>query len=1369
MAKVLVGKLSVFNHELQDWEVFKDRLEQWFIANEITNVEDKSQIKRRAVLVSSLSENTYKLVRDLALPEKISTLDYDKVTKLLDDHFKPIKCGFAERYLFHSSTQHQNETLTEWAARVRSLATDCDFPATTLNEALRDRFVLGMLPGRERDKLFTMALSEVSLSKAISIAEALRCARLGAARGVSTPLAAAEAPAPVFKVAAATGSGGASTAASEGAMRDPCTACGYKGHEISTCKFVKYKCTRCGLKGHLRRVCPKKNVVKHNFIECSSNEDEVSEDDGECIKTISNIRSINGEPMHESVIVDGIHLEFELDSGSPITIIPRLMYKKYFSKVPLKRSKLVLNAYNGTSISTLGIVTLPVSYSSKCYDLDIYVASSEGAPLLGRDFFSKFSLKISMVHSCNFLNEFIPKYPQLFSDKLGCCKTVRVTLNMKPDAQPKFFKPRPLPFALRARVDQELNRLVDLGILEQVNYSEYASPIVPVLKHDGKIRLCADYSVSLNKQLIIDQYPLPRIEELFAKLHGGKKFSKLDLSQAYNQLVLDEPSQMLTCINTHKGIYKFKRLVFGLSSSAAIFQKTIESILSGIDNILVYQDDILITGCSDTQHIETLKKVFSKLEEAGLVLQKEKCSLFQDSVSYLGFVVDRYGLHKCPEKVKAIENAKTPTNVLELKSFLGLVNYYRSFVKNASSILYPLHQLLQKNTPWHWTDAHDKAVSTIKYQLSADETLAHFDPNAELILTVDASPTGLGAILSQIEDGKERPLSYASRSLAKAERNYSQIQKEATAIIFGVRKYHQYLYGRPTPFILKTDHKPLLSIFNPSKGVPEVSANRLQRYAIFLSSYNFVIEYVSSTLNTADFLSRSTIDQPTHADEVPYIDRATYVNFVFDSPKFLTMENIVSRTKNDPVLSRVCEYIINGWPPTMKDDRIKPYFSCRQELSVEGSCLLRGYRIIVPSSCREQVLCELHTGHLGTYKMKSEARTRFWWPHMSADIDTVIASCKICVAARATPPRAPLTPWPFPPQPWYRVHLDFLGPINNHTYLVIVDAYSKWIECFDVSTGYGTRVVIEKLCEVMSRFGLFHTICTDNGTSFVSEEFKHFCNKNSIVHVTSPTYHPMSNGQAESSVKIVKKAIKAIIMSGYNQKDLKCKLQEFLFSYRNSAHSTTNKSPAEILFNRKLRCRLDLVTLNKPLSLDARLDALVKDKQSLQTRYYDGKRIVNFENEETVLVKIPHLQKYSWVKGVITKKLGNSMYEVRISDSGVVIRKHTNQLLKFKGEKWYENFSANEPAPEPQFMPAFVVRDEAKVVSSAPTVDTQSQIPDPTSPVHQPSMAIEENAWHTPTAVPQEVSRECEQPAPGTSTTMTPRRTRKVIDYKKFF
>lgn len=1364
---------------MQEWSVYKERLEQWFLANDIGVDSDKAGCKRRAILLSNLAESSYKLVRDLALPRQVGTFSYDAVVELLDGHFKPKKCTFAERYRFHSATQHAGEGLAEWAARVRGLAMHCGFVAQHLDEQLRDRFVLGMESGPDRDKLFTKDLSELTLNKAIEIAEGVRSARIGAQETVQRSEATqlhimkvttAEAQGATVRGAhsqrrsAAASAASSKPASAERTSSDNmCSACGYTGHQASSCRFARYKCKKCGIQGHLKRMCNKKTHKVQHFIECCADDD-----DGKCL--CCNIRTERGEPMQESVVVNEIKLTFEIDTGSPVTVISEQMYKQYFSNIALETSDLILHSYSGDRLNIMGKLKLHFAYNGKSNYINVYVVRNGGPPLLGRDFFSRFNMQICSVNSCDdFGQTLISNYPKLFSDQLGCFKGVDVSLTLKPDAYPIFYKARPLPFALRDRVENELNRLVNLGILQPVKYSDYASPIVPVLKRDGSIRLCADYSVTINKQLLVDTYPLPRYEELFTKLHGGKYFSKLDLSQAYNQLCLNESSQMLTCINTHKGLYKFTRLVFGLASAPAIFQRTMESLLAGLDGTLLFLDDILVCGVDKNQLLKRLQEVFNRLQNAGLVLKMEKCSFFQESVSYLGFVIDRNGIHKSPDKVDSILQSRVPTNVSELKSFLGMVNYYRNFIRNASSILQPLHNLLQKNVPWQWTEEHAEAVSVIKRELASDTTLAHFNPEAQLILTVDASPTGLGAILSQIENNVEKPIAFMSRSLNPAEKRYSQIQKEATAIIFGIKKFHQYLYGRTVPFTLRTDHKPLISIFNPDKGIPEISANRLQRYAIFLSAYNFRIEYVSSVHNSADYLSRSVSEasgepsaaRSARASNDSSLDMSSYVHFVYEGERFLSLEGVKQAVTRDDVISSVIDYVLNGWPRKICDPLIQVFYSHRMELSVENGCLLRGHKLIIPRSIQKIVLDELHKGHLGETKMKEEARNRFWWPGMSVAIEHYVGACAVCTSLRASPPRVALTPWPYPTQPWYRVHVDFLGPINGRTFLVVVDAYSKWVECFDVSSGSGSRIVIEKLCEVMARFGLFHTICSDNGTAFVSHEFKQFCLRNNITHLTSPTYNPASNGQAESYVKIIKKAIKSILLTGVNTRDINIKLLEFLLCYRNSVHSTTNRSPAEVLFGRKLRCRLDLLKPTISAPSDPALDKVVKIKQCLQSNHYRGNRKVTFNIGDNVLVKQYKQQRHYWSRGSVVKKIGNSIYIIQICNSDQTLKRHANQLLKYKGEE--------------DIVPAFIVpaSDSATGISHEQSSAGYHQSPREAEAV-RPAHASEDTDSRTtdsrtlmqtpPVTTDSDKSRTLQN-----ESTTRSKRQRTPVDYRKFF
>lgn len=380
--------------------------------------------------------------------------------------------------------------------------------------------------------------------------------------------------------------------------------------------------------------------------------------------------------------------------------------------------------------------------------------------------------------------------------------------------------------------------------------------------------------------------------------------------------------------------------MYGLANAPAIFQRAMEKLLCGLDGISVWYDDICVTGPDTQTHIKGLEEVLRRLNDAGLRLQSDKCEFFKTSVTYLGYVISKSGLKTNPDKIKAIMEAPEPTNVTEVKRFLGVVNYYRNFIPNASSLLNPLHELLHGNAPWKWGEEERRSIAAVRRELASERVLSHFEQAATLVLCVDAGPGGLGAVLSQRDDiGRERPLAFASRSLTKSELNYSQIQKEATAIVFGVRRFHQYLYGRQDPFILKTDHRPLVSIFNNKAGIPVTTALRLQRYAIILSAYNYKVQYISNDNNlVADYFSRAPLE---YTEDSQLLDRDVEysLNFLNELSPAVTFQDIAQATKNDKTLLTVLKYMKHGWPRKIYCKSIFPYFQCKSDLQSENGCL----------------------------------------------------------------------------------------------------------------------------------------------------------------------------------------------------------------------------------------------------------------------------------------------------------------------------------------------------------------------------------------------------------------------------------------------
>uniref|UniRef100_H3ARH3 Gypsy retrotransposon integrase-like protein 1 n=1 Tax=Latimeria chalumnae TaxID=7897 RepID=H3ARH3_LATCH len=452
-------------------------------------------------------------------------------------------------------------------------------------------------------------------------------------------------------------------------------------------------------------------------------------------------------------------------------------------------------------------------------------------------------------------------------------------------ATPQYFKPRSVPCAMKPKVEAELDHLLKEKGTEPVKFSDWAAPTVPVLKPD-------DGSVRIcgDYKLTVRQHPVPKTDGLFAIL-SGEQFTKLDVSHAaYQQIVLEEDSKKYVTVTTRKGLLRYNQLPFGVSSVPAIFQCTMEGLLQGIPHVAVYLDDILVTGMTEVEHLENLEEVLNRLEKAGLCL-RSKCTFKAKGVVFLGHKVDATGLHPVKEKVQAIQDAPAPSNVSELKAYL-----YK-----------------------------------------------------ELILSYDASPYGIGTVLShRMKDGLDRPIGFVSRTPTVAERNYSQLHKE-TAVIFGVQKFHIYVYERC--FTICTDHKPLISLFN-------------------------------------------------HMDTAPVI--ATQIK---------------TWTGKDPASSKVCEYVLRGWPNSKTDAELTPFFLRRHELSVQDGCILRGARIIVPKPGHGAVMEQLHQSHPGITRMKGLARSYMWWLKMDVGVERKVQSCRTCQEHWKAPAAAPLHPWEWPDKP----------------------------------------------------------------------------------------------------------------------------------------------------------------------------------------------------------------------------------------------------------------------------------------------------------------------------------------------------------------
>ncbi|CAH8507909.1 unnamed protein product [Schistosoma rodhaini] len=444
-----------------------------------------------------------------------------------------------------------------------------------------------------------------------------------------------------------------------------------------------------------------------------------------------------------------------------------------------------------------------------------------------------------------------------------------------------------------------------------------------------------------------------------------------------------------------------------------------DTMLSNLEGVAVYLDDIIVVASSAHELMSRLDVVLNRISQAGFQLQKEKCQFMLDSVKYLGYIFDKDGRRPDPDNINAIKNMPTPTDVTTLRSFLGMIGYYSMFVPQMYKLRHPLNQLLMANAKWHWTKECQYSFNEIKRILSSKLLLTHYNLNLEIIVASDASNYGIGTVIShRFPDGKEKPIAHVSRTLNPAERKYSQIEKEGLAIVFAVKKFHKMIYGRR--FTLLTDHKPLLSIFGSKSGIPAYTANRLQRWAITLLAYDFRILYKSTEkFGQADVLSRLIANQKQESEDsiIATISLEEDIHQILQvaiNATPLSAEDIRRYTQEDGGLKRIISYLEHGWPAHIDNKNIEQYAHRRNSLSLVDGCLMFGNRVIVPTSLRRKVMLELHAAHPGVARMKALARGYVYWPNIDTQIEEYVAKCSACAKAMKAPRKTEMQSWGTP-------------------------------------------------------------------------------------------------------------------------------------------------------------------------------------------------------------------------------------------------------------------------------------------------------------------------------------------------------------------
>ncbi|XP_060126555.1 uncharacterized protein K02A2.6-like [Zootoca vivipara] len=1188
------------------WDSYATKLEFFHAANNVTN-----PVLKRAMLFSVSGPATFKIPQALEAPAKLSEMTFNTIMLKLGTHFASQPLEIACQHVSYKRNQASGKSIEAFITTLRQDTHHCNFG--DLEIMLHNRLVCSLRHEKLQQRLFAKKniAFQVALDESLMAESSNKMMR--DIRQVQSPPMAWKAKAVHSEKTVDSEEGEEVLRLCLGLSKSfgqqkgvgvTCTSC---QHECQSCRFCDVQCWECGKAGHIACICQMKElwdtpwhptlgtgdghrgtpgaVECHAISECTCTQ-------GAAATSIQNAQPIC-EKIRVAVIIQGIPCEMEVDSGSALSVISAETYHHICQKggAPcLKPFEVILTDFQGKHVPIQGIGTFTVQFKHFSGPLQLVVVEGHHTSLLGLNWFDALGIHITGVQhiSQSSYEAICDEFAAVFDVSMGCYKGPPVALSLNPAVVPIRMKARQVPFALKPKIDAELDHLIKEGVLEPVLHARWETPIVTHLKANGNVRICADYKCTLNKALQQHAYPVPVVRHLLASLASGKVFAKLDLTQAYQQLPVDEATSEAQTIVTHHGAFRVKRLQFGVSVAPGLFQSLMEDVLNGLPGVIPYFGDVLITGGSEAELACRLREVLRRFQDAGLKVKKEKCQLGVPKVEFLGFLINADGIHPTPAKVKAIHSAPPPRCKQELQSFLG-------------------------------RHAQDTAFNAVKHLLSSDSVLTHFNETKPVLLACDVSPYGIGAVLShQLPDGREAPIEFYSRTLSSTEHNYAQIDKEALAVVAGVNKFHNYIYGRH--FTIVTDHKPLLGLFAPDRQTPQILSPRMLRWSIFLNAYDYALHHRPGK----------------------------------------SLGHAAAR----------------GWPVDHLDAEFSPFISRQHELSVHKGCLLWGNRVVIPTKLQTGVLEDLHVSHPGIVRMKALARSYVWWPGIDAAVEEWIRCCQTCQEFQPAMPQALIQQWEMMRKPWSRLHIDFAGPFQGQTFLIIVDSFSKWLEVVPVSA-MNSKVAIWALQWVFTTHGLPDIIVSDNGAQFTSAEFQKFMADNLIQHDTSAPFHPSTNEQAERMVRTTKESLTRIVQGDWNQR-----LADFLLQQHITPCPATDRSPAELLMNRKLASLLDRLHPNLTS------DWLPGQEPPAAPTSFTPNDPVYIQNYGDGPAWIPAANRATWPVS----------YKVATPDSQVH-RRHVIQL-------WHHLIDAPAPAASTTLKHRDEVNDQPASQADAPKEDT---------------------------------------------------------------
>lgn len=845
------------------------------------------------------------------------------------------------------------------------------------------------------------------------------------------------------------------------------------------------------------------------------------------------------------------------------------------------------------------------------------------------------------------------RYQSVFSQHegdLGCTSLVSHEIPLLDDI-PVRQRYRRIPPSEYEVVKAHINTLLEAKVIRESS-SPFASPIVLVKKKDGSLRMCVDYR-QLNAKTRKDAFPLPRIEESLDSLTGARWFSTLDLASGYNQVPVSESDRSKTAFCTPFGLFEWNRMPFGLCNAPGTFQRLMQRMFGDQQGqaLLLYLDDIVVFSSSITQHLDRLGLVLKRLQDESLKVKLSKCDFFRSEVAYLGHIISAEGVSTDPKKIEAVAQWPQPTSVTELRSFLGFASYYRRFVEGFAKFAAPLHRLVAEaggvksrgragpSFAGGWTLECQQSFETLKGKLTMAPILAYADFSLPFILEVDASLSGLGAVLSQKQGSQVRPIAYASRGLRPTERNmtnYSSMKLEFLALKWAMaEKFREYLLGQKC--VVYTDNNPLSHLSSAKLGATE------QRWASQLASFDFEVKYRPGRCNkNADALSRQTtfvaerenglfpgtavpigVQRAMNAVPAPLAVQCAMVVL----PGY-SLADLRELQEADVVISE----ILGCWRKQEFPDRQK-----RRQLSKAALTLLRQWdklveregvvyrcvqrpdggeenlQVLLPSSLRRDILQGLHQehGHQGIERTIELVRQRCYWPGMTAEVAQWCQECERCQSAKNTGPVAhSFMGHLLASQPNEILAIDFTlleaSRSGLENVLVMTDVFTKFTLAIPTRDQRAETVAQVLVNEWFYKFGVPGRIHSDQGRNFESMLMRQLCLLYGIEKSRTTPYHPAGNGQCERFNRTLHNLLRTLPVS--RKRDWVSCLPQVLFSYNTTPHQATGESPHFLMFGQEPRLPVDFLLGGVPEPVPGEVHEWIVEHQARLQVAFDGAR-----------------------------------------------------------------------------------------------------------------------------------------------------------------